>query len=133
MLRKMGHEVLLAADGQAALTIAQNTRVDLVMTDLRMPGLDGVALLSALREQGIKAPVIIMTAYGTVESAVEAMKKGAYDYILRPFDIEAVELVVIRALALARVQRENQFLREEVEQGWGEFIGQSNAMRHVYE
>ena len=133
LLRKLGHEVLLAADGQAALTLAQSVPVDLVMTDLRMPGMDGIALLTALREHGIAAPVILLTAYGTVESAVTAMKKGAYDYILRPFDVEAVEVVVTRALALERVQRENQFLRAEVEKGWGEFIGRSAAMRQQYE
>ena len=133
LLRRLGHEVLLAADGQAALTLAQSVPVDLVMTDLRMPGMDGIALLTALREHGIAAPVILLTAYGTVESAVRAMKKGAYDYILRPFDVEAVEVVVTRALALERVQRENQFLRAEVEKGWGEFIGRSAAMRQQYE
>ena len=133
LLRKLGHEVLLAADGQAALTLAQSAPVDLVMTDLRMPGMDGIALLTALREHGIAAPVILLTAYGTVESAVTAMKKGAYDYILRPFDVEAVEVVVTRALALERVQRENQFLRAEVEKGWGEFIGRSAAMQQQYE
>lgn len=132
MLRRMGHDVLVAADGQEALALAQQGPVDLVITDLRMPGMDGVALLTALREQGVEAPVILMTAYGTVESAVAAMKQGAYDYILRPFDVEAVELVITRALALERVQRENLFLRQEVEKGWGEFIGRSEAMQHVY-
>ncbi len=133
MLHKMGHEVLLAGDGQAALALAQREAVDLVMTDLRMPGMDGIALLTALRAHGVNVPVILLTAYGTVESAVAAMKQGAYDYILRPFDVEAVEVVVTRALAEERVQRENQFLREEVEKGWGEFIGRSAAMQQQYE
>ncbi|HVQ65812.1 MAG TPA: response regulator, partial [Terriglobia bacterium] len=133
MLKRMGHEALLASDGQAALRIAQSLPLDLVLTDLRMPGMDGIALLSALRDLGSTAPVIIMTAHGTVESAVEAMKRGAYDYILRPFDVDAVELVVTRALALERVQRENQFLREEVERGWGDFVGRSAAMQQVYD
>src|SRR5215510_4896286 len=133
MLHKMGHEVLLAADGQEALKLAQSAPIDLVMTDLLMPGMDGLALLTALQEHGIEAPVIVLTAHGTVESAVAAMKKGAYDYILRPFDVEAVEIVIRRALALERVQRENQFLREEVEKGWGEFIGRSAAMQQQYE
>jgi two-component system response regulator AtoC len=133
MLHRMGHEVLLAADGQAALAMAQSVPVDLVITDLRMPGMDGIGLLTALREQGIETPVIVMTAHGTVESAVAAMKQGAYDYILRPFDVEAVEVVITRALALERVQREKQFLREEVEKGWGEFIGRSAAMQQQYE
>jgi len=113
--------------------LAQREAVDLVMTDLRMPGMDGIALLSALRAHGVNVPVILLTAYGTVESAVTAMKQGAYDYILRPFDVEAVEVVVTRALAQERVQRENQFLREEIEKGWGEFIGRSAAMQQQYE
>jgi len=133
MLHKMGHAVLLAADGQEALKLAQSAPLDLVMTDLRMPGMDGVALLTALREHGIEAPVIVLTAHGTVESAVTAMKRGAYDYILRPFDVDAVEIVVKRALALERVRRENRFLREEVEKGWEEFIGRSAAMHQQYE
>src|SRR5262249_60035835 len=107
--------------------------IDLVMTDLLMPGMDGLALLTALQEHGIEAPVIVLTAHGTVESAVAAMKKGAYDYILRPFDVEAVEIVIRRALALERVQRENRFLREEVQKGWGGCIGGSAAMQQPYE
>jgi len=133
MLKEMGHEVVLAANGRDALKLALETQLDLVMTDLRMPGMDGLALLTTLREQGIAAPIIILTAHGTVESAVAAMKSGAYDYILRPFDVAAVEMVVTRALALDRIQRENQFLREEVEKGWGEFIGRSAAMQQQYD
>src|SRR5262245_39935207 len=93
MLHKMGHEVLLTAEGQEALKLAQRSPLDLVMTDLRMPGMDCVALLTALREHGIEAPVIVLTAHGTVESAVAAMQNGAYAYILRPVDVEAVEMV----------------------------------------
>ena len=133
MLRRMGHEVLLAADGQTALGLVQHAPVDLVLTDLRMPGMDGIALLTALRSQGVETPVIVMTAHGTIESAVAAMRQGAYDYILRPFDVESVELVIKRALALERVQREKQFLREEVEKGWGEFVGRSRVMQQQYE
>src|SRR5262245_30821078 len=133
MLQRMGHEGVLAADGQAALAGVQSVPVDLILTGLRMPGMDGIALLHALREQGVEAPVIVMTAYGTVESAIAAMKQGAYDYILRPFDVETVEVVITRALALERVQREKQFWREEVERGWGEFIGRSAAMQQQYE
>jgi two-component system response regulator AtoC len=133
MLQRMGHEVYLASDGQAALDIVRTTPVDLVVTDLQMPGMDGVELLASLRTQGIEAPVIIMTAYGTIESAVEAMKKGAYDYILRPFDVEAVELVIARALTQERTQQENRFLREEIERGWEEFIGRSAPMRQLYD
>jgi two-component system response regulator AtoC len=133
MLQKMGHETRAASNGREALALAQHESFDLVLTDLRMPEMDGVALLDALRAQSVEAPVILLTAYGTVESAVEAMKKGAYDYVLRPFDVEAVERIITRALTAERTRRENQFLREEVEKGWGEFLGRSAAMQRVYE
>lgn len=133
MLQKMGHETRTASNGREALALAQHESFDLVLTDLRMPEMDGVALLDALRAQSVEAPVILLTAYGTVESAVEAMKKGAYDYVLRPFDVEAVERIITRALTAERTRRENQFLREEVEKGWGEFVGRSAAMQRVYE
>ncbi|MGE0681413.1 MAG: sigma-54-dependent transcriptional regulator [Candidatus Binatia bacterium] len=133
MLQKMGHETRAACNGREALELAQHESFDLVLTDLRMPEMDGVALLDALRAQSVEAPVILLTAYGTVENAVEAMKKGAYDYVLRPFDVEAVERIITRALTTERTRRENQFLREEVERGWGEFVGRGAAMQGVYE
>jgi two-component system response regulator AtoC len=133
MLQKMGHETRAARNGQEALTLVQRESFDLVLTDLRMPEMDGLALLDALRTQKVEAPVILLTAYGTVESAVQAMKLGAYDYILRPFDVEAVERIINRALTTERTRRENLFLREEVEKGWGEFVGRSAAMQHVYD
>jgi two-component system response regulator AtoC len=133
MLQKMGLETRAAHNGQEALALAQRESFDLVLTDLRMPEMDGLALLDALRAQKIEVPVILLTAYGTVESAVQAMKLGAYDYILRPFDVEAVERVITRALTAERTRRENLFLREEVEKGWGEFVGRSATMQHVYE
>ena len=133
MLQKMGHETRAARNGQEALALAQQESFDLVLTDLRMPEMDGLALLDALRTQKVEAPVILLTAYGTVESAVQAMKLGAYDYILRPFDVEAVEHIITRALTTERTRRENLFLREEVEKGWGEFVGRSAAMQCVYD
>ena len=133
MLQKMGLETRAAHNGQEALTLAQKESFDLVLTDLKMPEMDGLTLLDALRAQKVEVPVILLTAYGTVESAVKAMKLGAYDYILRPFDVEAVERVITRALTTERTRRENLFLREEVEKGWGEFVGRSAAMQHVYD
>jgi two-component system, NtrC family, response regulator AtoC len=133
MLQKMGLETRAAHNGQEALALAQKESFDLILTDLKMPEMDGLALLDALRAQKIEVPVILLTAYGTVESAVQAMKLGAYDYILRPFDVEAVERVITRALTAERTRRENLFLREEVEKGWGEFVGRSATMQHVYE
>ena len=133
MLRKLGHEVVCADNGIAALQALQAAPFDLVLSDLRMPGMGGMELLRTLRANGNDVPVIIITAYGTIESAVDAMKLGASEYLVRPFDVDALELIVNRILALGRVHRENEFLRNEVGKGWGEFIGQSAAMRRVYE
>ena len=133
MLKQMGHNALLASNGQEALEIIKVNCVDLVVSDLQMPVMTGMELLKNLREQGIDIPCIIITAYGTVQTAVEAMKHGAIDYIIRPFDIHAVELTVNRALALSHIRQENAFLREEAGKGWGEFVGGGPAMRHVYE
>ena len=132
MLQKMGHDVVCAPDGAIALQRFQEAPVDLVISDLRMPGVGGIDLLRTLRGQGSDVPLIIMTAHGTIESAVDAMKLGACEYIVRPFDLDALEVTVERILSLDRVTRENRFLREEVDKGWGEFVGKSAAMEQVY-
>ena len=132
-LRGMGHEVVQARDGQEALGRFDEGAFDLVLTDLRMPRLDGIGLLRQLRERGEEVAVIVLTAYGTAESAVEAMKLGAIDYIIRPFEMSTVELAVTRALAMSSVQRENRFLRDEAARGWRDFVGQSPAMVQLYQ
>ncbi len=132
MLNQLGYQVSQAADGIEALEFLQQASVDLVITDLRMPNMDGIELLKQIRLQDEDTMVIVVTAYGTVETAVAAMKYGACDYIVRPFELEAVEAAVKRALTLSKVKRENTFLRHEVEQGWGDFIGNSNAMKAIY-
>jgi two-component system, NtrC family, response regulator AtoC len=131
-LQGIGHRVVQAADGTEALELLAAEPCDLVLTDMRMPHLDGLGLLRSMRERGLDTPVVVLTAHGTVESAVEAMKLGAVDYILRPFEMSTVELAVTRALALGEVQRENRFLRDEVGRGWGEFIGKGEAMSRLY-
>ncbi len=133
MLQRMGHKTCSVSNGREALKFVQTETFDLVLTDLRMPEMDGVELLDAIHAQDVEIPVIILTAYGTVENAVEAMKKGAYDYILRPFDVEAVERVITRALTAKRIRRENVFLREEIKKGWGEFVGRAPAMQQMYD
>ena len=132
MLTQLDYVVYQAADGQEALDFLSTHAVDLVITDLRMPKIDGIELLRRLRERENDVSVIVVTAYGTVETAVNTMKYGACDYIVRPFELEAVEAAVKRALKLSKVQRENRFLRQEINQGWGEFIGSSPAMQKIY-
>jgi two-component system, NtrC family, response regulator AtoC len=132
-LRNMGHEVVMAADGREALANCEEAPFDLILTDLKMPHMDGMQVLKALRDRGDDVPVIVLTAFGTIETAVAAMKLGASDYIIRPFEMETIELAVTRALAMGAVQRENRFLRDEVAKGWGEFIGRGSKMRKLYE
>ena len=133
LLRKLGCEVFSAADGKAALAILHETPMDLLITDLNMPGMDGLELLAALRNDGHTFPVIVATAYGTVENAVAAMKRGAFDFIIRPLDVEQVEMVIHRALNVQRIHQENEFLRDETNKDWGEFVGQCPSMQKIYE
>ncbi|MBL8414716.1 MAG: sigma-54-dependent Fis family transcriptional regulator [Propionivibrio sp.] len=133
MLQKMGHRVLTAGNGREALAHFQAHTVDLVITDLRMPEMDGIGLLASLRAQDSDVPVVVITAHGTIETAVAAMKQGACDYILRPFDIDVLELAVKRALSSVEVTRQNTFLKQEIDRGWDAFIGTSVAMQSVYE
>jgi len=133
LLRKLGCEVFSAPDGKAALELLLKTPMDLLITDLNMPGMSGLELLAAMRSNGHTLPVIVVTAYGTVENAVAAMKLGAFDFIIRPLDVEQVEMVIRRALDVRRVHQENEFLRDEMNKDWGEFIGQCQAMRTIYE
>lgn len=132
MLKQMGYDVLQAGNGRQALDLLQEEAVDLIITDLRMPELDGMDLLRELNAQNSEVPVIVVTAYGTVDSAVQTMKYGACDYIVRPFELEAVEAAVTRALKLGKVQQENRYLRQQVEKGWGDFVGGSPEMQEVY-
>ncbi|MEQ1559992.1 MAG: sigma-54 dependent transcriptional regulator [Methyloglobulus sp.] len=134
LLTKLGCDVSTAADGEAALEIIHNTSVDLLITDLNMPKMDGLALLTALRQEDDDTPVIVVTAYGTIENAVEAMKQGAFDFIMRPLDIDQIEMVVSHALEACRLKQENLFLRDQLDKnGWDEFIGQSSVMHNIYD
>ncbi len=101
LLEKEGHEVLTAADGAAGLQLATSRKPSLIISDIRMPKLDGVGLLAGLREQGLEVPVILLTAYASRESAIQAMKLGAFDYITKPFKLEEIKLVIHRAFAEA--------------------------------
>jgi two-component system response regulator PilR (NtrC family) len=106
LLEKEGHEVLTAADGTAGLAQATSHELDLVISDIKMPGLDGVGLLSALRERALTMPVIMVTAYAESDSAIQAMKQGAFDYLTKPFKVDEIRLVIRRALEEAAGRQE---------------------------
>ncbi|MFW6154679.1 MAG: sigma-54-dependent transcriptional regulator [Planctomycetota bacterium] len=112
-LEAAGCDVVGFASAEAMLAAA-GERFDLLITDLKMPGMDGIALLQRLRQAGVDTPVILMTAYGTIDTAVEAMRFGAYDYITKPFDGDKILALVDRAIAHGQLQRENEVLRAEL-------------------
>jgi two-component system response regulator AtoC len=133
LLSKLGYQVSVAANGQEALDIIRKTSINLLITDLKMPYMDGLQLLAALRADNNDIPVIVVTAYGTVESAVSAMKYGAFDFIMRPLDIEQIELVVHKALETSRLKQENLFLRDQIKDGWDELVGHSQPMQDIHQ
>ncbi len=135
VLEEEGFETLTANSGHEALEILKNSDVDLVLTDMKMPSMDGIELLENIKTKDPDLPVIMMTAYGTVEKAVEAMQKGAYNYILKPFENEKLIIYVNKAIAMYRLVKENRYLRKAIESqySFGNIIGKSKAMRDVFE
>ena len=134
ILAKQGHEVTLASDGTTALAALREGAFHVVITDLRMAGADGMAVLRAAKEADPSVEVILMTAYGTVESAVDAMKLGAYDYLTKPVDPTRLPFLVGKALERWLMGAENLSLRERlrVRDEFQSVVGQSPAMRQVY-
>ena len=135
VLEEEGFETLTANSGEQALEMLTHSEIDLVLTDMKMPSMDGIQLLDKIKTKDADLPVIMMTAHGTVEKAVEAMQKGAYNYILKPFENESLVLYVNKAISLFRVVKENRQLREAVESqfSFGNIIGKSKEMRDIFE
>src|SRR5512143_328819 len=135
MLKKEGYDPVTADGGQKAIKLIKEDIFDLVITDVKMPKSSGMDVLRAVKEHSPDTVVIMITAYATAESAVEAMKEGAYDYIMKPFKVDEIKLVVRNALEKRRLTGENQLLRREVEavKGFEDFVGRSDAMRRVFE
>src|SRR5712692_4842400 len=131
-LATAGFEVDKAGSAEEALKMVE--RADLVLTDLRLPGMDGLELLAAIRRQNMRSPVIVMTAFGTVENAVEAMKAGAADFLLKPFSLDHLMTVVHKALEVRALRDENRQLREELGRRYqlDNIIGRSPAMQDIF-
>lgn len=129
-LEREDHTVTALGDASEALREIKTGRFDLVLTDLKMPRMDGLSLIREIRSAGCDVPIIVMTAYASVATAVDAMKLGAYDYIQKPFEADTVTVLVDRALEHARLQRENEALRTTVEDlnNHRRLIGAGSAM-----
>jgi two-component system response regulator AtoC len=119
MIERMGLESVPVGSAVEAIEQLARTHFDLVLTDLKMPGKSGIELLEEIRAVDTKLPVILITAYGTIQTAVEAMLKGASDYVLKPFDNEGLKHTIHKALEIERVRAENTFLRQQVGAAWG--------------
>jgi two-component system response regulator AtoC len=133
-LRKHGYEVEVAETAEAALGLLDAFGPDFVLADVRMPGMSGIELCAELRARSSMATVVVMSAFGSVELALEAMKAGAYDYISKPFQQDEVLLVLKKAEEREALRRENRALKEAIrnESRFGQMLGRSEAMREVF-
>ncbi len=134
LLEEEGYEVLTAADSLVALDVVEHTDLDAVVTDMKMPHLDGIGLLERIKKINPDLPVIMMTAYGTIEKAVEAMKKGAYDYITKPFSNEELKVTIRKAVDIYRLVKENRYLNQELrnQYNFGNIVGKSKPMQEIF-
>ena len=134
-LERAGHACEVCTSGAAALAAFDERGADVIVTDWKMPDMDGLALLRAVRERRGDVPVILVTAHGSVPAAVAAMREGAFDYVTKPFDNDELRALVDRALALSRLERENRWLREEVRSRYGPdaIVAESASTRAVLE
>jgi len=134
-MSRAGYQVDGSGNGPEGLDLFAQREHDVIVTDLKMAPMDGIEVLRGIRALDPDAPVIVMTAYGTIETAVAALKEGAADYILKPFTPDAIELAVSRALERARLTRENRYLRAELNAPYdlASMVGDSPAIRQVYD
>jgi DNA-binding NtrC family response regulator len=132
-LEAEGYEVETVRDGESGLEKAREKKYDVVLSDLKLPKIDGIEVLSSLKEMDSDVAVILMTAYGTIEKAVEAMKGGAFDFLAKPFDTDHLSVLIKRALENRRLMAENILLREELGHnlGYAEIIGKCEKMQEV--
>ena len=130
---RMQYDVTLAEDGGIALNLLERNNYDLVLTDIRMPGADGLAVLHKTLEKDPAPPCILFTAYGSIETAVDAMRKGAFDFVTKPVNFDQLEIVIARALETGRMKQENTELKKRLDDKFGlrGIVGSSPAMRHV--
>ncbi|MDQ1469345.1 MAG: hypothetical protein QOJ99_825, partial [Bryobacterales bacterium] len=127
-----GFDVVKAATAEEALPLID--RADLIITDFKLPGMTGLEMLQLVRRQDSHVPVIVMTAFGTVENAVEAMKAGAADFLLKPFSLDHLTTVVNKALEIRNLRDENRQLKEELgrKYQWDNIVGRSTAMQQIF-
>jgi two-component system response regulator PilR (NtrC family) len=134
VFKKEGYEVRTAASAAGGFEALAKDEIDLVVTDIKMPGADGMDILRYARENLPDLPVILITAYGSIAQAVEALKAGALDYVVKPFDVEELKIIVGRGLASRRLKQENLLLKRDLKDRYGfeQMIGKSRPMQDIY-
>src|SRR5437764_8630796 len=135
VLRREGFDVVLAASGEQALNVLDTEEVDLAILDVMLPGISGIDTLRAIRISNPNLPVVVITAFSSIDGAIEAMKHGAFHYIPKPFKNEEVILTVNKALEQRRLTHENERLKAELSEkfSFGNIIGKSEVMRKVFD
>jgi two-component system response regulator PilR (NtrC family) len=135
MLKRAGYAVTEAGDGEDAIGQIQKDIFDLVITDLKMPRADGLEVLKAVKEHSPGTVVLMITAFASPESAVEAMKRGAFDYLTKPFQVDEAQLIIRNALEQRRLSNENALLKRELagQANFSQLIGHSESMQRVFE
>jgi DNA-binding NtrC family response regulator len=129
-----GHAVVLVADGEKGIEEFRRQKVDLVLTDLKLPGKSGLEVLQAVKDENPMVPVVVMTAYGTIESAVKAVKEGAFDFLQKPVDPDHLLIIIGKALEARQLVTENLILKEELSQTkYARMVGQSRALLEAQE
>jgi two-component system response regulator HydG len=134
-LMEDGYEVSVASSGENAIAMAGEKGFDVILLDLKMPGMDGLEALKKLKEVSPEAEILMMTAYATVDTAVLAMKEGAFDYLVKPFDPDEIEIQIKKIVAHKELVMENILLRKKLEEKYqfDEIIGRSDAMQEVFD
>ena len=134
-LKEDGYEVGLAAGGREAIDMVRDEPWEVILLDLKMPGMDGLETLKHLKEVRPEAEILMMTAYATVDTAVQAMKEGAFDYLVKPFDPDEIEILIKKIVKQKELILENILLRKKLEERYqfDEIIGKSDAMQQIFE
>jgi two-component system response regulator AtoC len=134
LLKKQGYEVAMAEEGEGALAALESFDPDVILTDVRMPRMGGLDLLAALKQRQHPATVIVMSAYGNIDLAIDAMKAGAYDYVSKPFKPDEVVLALRKAEERETLRRENRVLKEQIrkESQFESILGKSQSMIDIF-
>ncbi|MFC2164253.1 sigma-54-dependent transcriptional regulator [Acidobacteriota bacterium] len=134
VFKKEGYKVETALSAKAALDFINNDDFDLILTDIKLPQMSGMRILKIIMDQDPQMPVVMITAYGTIKQAVEALKMGALDYVVKPFNLEELKIIVAQGLEKRRIQAENVLLKKELKEKYGleSMVGKSKEMLEIY-